>query len=247
MPKTMLFYRNVKVLSRDDHKALRLKSVEGFEFAAHTHWLPVAGVEFYQAARSFPIMFASEGEGANEKVTAILLTGLERGSNDYISKDMKWTPNTYLPAFIRRYPFVLATSQEKSDDFMVCFDSSFPGFNDQEGAPLFNEDGTESDLLKNAVQFLQGFNNDLQRTNKFVEELRKLKLLERRSAEVRSPAGAVFQVQDFLVVNEEKFSKLNASQLLNLHKNGYLGWIFAHLMSLSNLPALLELHMAKKG
>lgn len=102
-------------------------------------------------------------------------------------------------------------------------DSSFPGFNDQEGTPLFNEDGTESDPLKNAAQFLQGFNNDLQRTNKFVEELRKLKLLERRSAEVRSPAGAVFQVQDFLVVNEEKFSKLNASHLLNLHKNGYLG------------------------
>lgn len=105
-----------------------MKAIEGFEFAAHTHWLPVAGVEFYQAARSFPIMFASEGEGANEKVTAILLTGLERGSNDYISEDMKWAPNTYLPAFIRRYPFVLATSQEKTDDFMVCFGFIFPRF-----------------------------------------------------------------------------------------------------------------------
>jgi len=247
MSKTMLLYRNVRALSRDEHKGLRLAAADGFEFAAHTHWLPVAGVEFYQASRSYPIVFASEGQGNDEKITAILLTGLERDSNDYVSNDMQWKRDTYIPAFIRRYPFVLAGTPDNTREFTVCFDATFPGFNNKEGSLLFNEDGSETELLKNAVQFLNGFNNDLQRTNQFVAELRKLKLLEKRSADVRSAGGALFQIQDFLVVNEERFSKLTGSQLSHLHKNGYLGWIYAHLMSLANLPVLLELHMAKKN
>lgn len=247
MSKTMLLYNNVVALSREEHKSLRLTAVDGFEFAAHTHWLPVAGVEFYQASRSYPIVFASEGQGNDEKITAILLTGLERGSNDYVTNDGQWKRDTYLPAFIRRYPFVLASIENNTKEFTVCFDASFPGFNDREGGLLFNEDGSETELLNSAVQFLNGFNNDLQRTNEFVKELRKLKLLEKRSADVRNASGALFQVQDFLVVNEEKFSKLTGSQLSHLHQNGYLGWIYAHLMSLANLPVLLDLHIAKKN
>ncbi len=248
MANVMLFYKNTTVLNREEHKNLKLKAVEGFGFAENTHWLPVAGVEFYQASRHYPIMFVSEGTGDKEVVTPILLVGLDHGNNAYVDKDHKWKADAYLPAFVRRYPFVPANADEKkNDEFMVCYDAAFAGFNTKEGMPLFNEDGTETDLLKGAVQFLLGFNNDMQRTRTFVEELRKLDILEKRSADIRNASGATFQVQDFLVVSEEKFAKLTGPQLEKLHKEGFLGWVFAHLMSLANLPTLLDLHLARKA
>lgn len=249
MSNVMLFYKNVTALNRDEHKNLKLKPVEGFGFAEKTHWLPVAGVEFYQASRHYPIMFVAEGEGKDEVISPILLAGLELGHNAYVGKDHKWKADTYLPAFVRRYPFVPATSEGKTDpnEFMLCYDADFAGFNTKEGTALFNEDGTESEFLKGAVQFLIGLNNDMQRTRVFVDELKKLDLLEKRSADIRNAAGATFQVQDFLVISEEKFAKLTGAQLEKLHKEGFLGWIFAHLMSLANLPALLDMHLAQKG
>ncbi|MEN3929936.1 SapC family protein [Microvirga sp. W0021] len=251
MSPVMLFYKDVQVLSRDEHRDLRLKGSEGFDFAANTHWLPVAGTEFASACRSYPIVFVSEGSGADEKITAILLVGLQQGSNDYVDNEKHWHPGAYLPAFVRRYPFALAVPGPNDEggkgDFMVCFDASFAGFNMEEGAHIFNEDGTASELLEGVVEFMNGFQNDLAETKKFVDELRRLDLLERRSAEVRGSNGRLFKVDDILVVNEKKFNELSDAEVGKLHRQHYMGWIYAHLMSLSNLPLLVDLHRGKKG
>lgn len=246
MSKSMLLYKNITVLSREQHKALKLKTVEGFGFAADTHWLPIAGAEFYQAARYSSIVFVSEGPIGRETITPILLTGLEAGRNDYVSKDGKWKENTYLPAFVRRYPFVVAAQDENADELTICFDAAFSGFNKEEGTPLFNEDGTNSALLDEAIQFMTGFNVEMKRTREFAELLLELDLLERRSAEIRSNSGEVFHIQDFLLVNEAKLAKLTGDQLANLNEKGFLGWVFAHLMSLGNLPDLLSIHLSNK-
>lgn len=250
MPNTMLFYRQITPLSRDSHRNLKLRGGADYGFAAHTHWLPVAGTEFYQASRSIPIVFVTEGRSEDGQVLAVLLVGLEHGGNDYVSADMQWKAEAYVPAFVRRYPFMMATAggegEEKPDkDFTVCFDAAFPGFGTEEGVPLFNADGSAGALLEEAVQFMNGFQNDLDRTREFIGELRRLDLLKRHSADVRGPDGRLFQVKDILIVDEKKFSQLTGPQLASLHEEGFLGWIFAHLMSLANLPALLELHMAK--
>ncbi|WP_159567142.1 SapC family protein [Budvicia diplopodorum] len=246
MSKTMLLYKNVSALSRDNHKSLKLKPVEGLAVAAETHWMPVAGAEFYPSSHHYPIVFISEGEKGKEVITPILLLGLEVGRNDYMSKDFTWKANTYLPAFVRRYPFVIATQDTKSKDFTLCFDADFAGFNDKEGKALFNEDGTNSEFLNETIQFMNGFNVEMERTREFANLLNEYELLETRSADIRSSTGVPFQVQDFLLVSEEKLSKLTGKQLTTLNQKGYLGWIFAHLMSLANLPNLLDMHLANK-
>jgi hypothetical protein len=246
MTNTMLLYKNVTALSRDEHRKLRLRPAEGFAFAAATHWLPVAGAEFYAAARAYPIMFVNETAGDRTEISPILLVGLEAGHNDYVDNKQQWRAETYLPAFVRRYPFVLATAPEQTSEFTVCFDATSKAFSENEGQPLFGDDGSASALLNEVIAFMNGFTTEMTRTRRFVEELKRLDLLETRSAQIRSPDGGLFNLQDFLIVSEEKFGKLEAEDLAALHKEGFLGWVFAHLMSLGNLPELLKLHQTRK-
>lgn len=239
----MLFYKNVTALSRDDHKGYKLKLVDGFEFAQETHWMPVAGVEFVHAARHYPVVFVGEGD----KLHPILLLGLEVGHNEYVNEDKAWKGDTYLPAFVRRYPFVLADTGAKSKELTVCFDAAFSGWNKTEGRELFLPNGENSEFLQEMLQFMNGFNVEMERTAAFMRELNRLNLLVKRSADIKSASGKTFQVQDILVVDETALSKLSGDDLETLNKAGFLGWIFAHLMSLGNLTALFDLHLARKA
>lgn len=239
----MLLYKQVAALSREAHMKHKLKPLEDFSFAAETHWMPVAGVEFYQAARSYPIVFVQE----NDEYRPILLMGLEAGSNEFINANKQWKRETYIPAFVRRYPFVLADTGAKNKELTVCLDPTYAGWNEKEGKELFKADGTNSPFLEEMLQFMNGFNVEMQRTAEFTKELDAMKLLIKRSADIRSPDGQTFQVQDIFMVDEEALNKLSGANLEKLNKAGMLGWIFAHLMSLANLPALFDLHLTRKA
>jgi hypothetical protein len=240
----MLLYKKITALSREEHRKLRLKPAADFAFAAQTHWLPVAGIEFFQAARFYPIVFTPGTNDTSEAISPILLVGLEAGHNDYVGSTMRWKADTSVPAFVRRYHFVFA---ETSDKLTVCFDAAYEGFSHTEGEALFNEDGSNGKLLDEALKFLDDFTLQMRRTRSFADELVRLQLLEKSSARIRSAAGETFNVQDFLAVSEERLAKLGDADILRLHKEGFMGWIFAHLMSLGNLPALLELHRMRKA
>lgn len=239
MSTTLLFYKDVSGLSTEAHRDLKLKPVNSFEFAAQTHVVPLAGAEFYSASRHYPIVFTGE-EGGD--VSPIAIVGLEAGSNAFVAADGHWRERTYVPAFVRRYPFVPAQKGDQDDEFTVCFDASCSYLNETEGQPLFNEDGSHSPLLIEAVQFLSDFKGEMERTLRFAGQLKKFDLLERSSATIQAPDGATFAVQDFWVVSEEKLGKLKPKELAELHQDGFLGWIFAHLMSLANLPELHDIY-----
>lgn len=241
----MLLYKDVTVVSREDHRKLRIKPIEGFEYAASTHWLPLAGVEFFQASHHYPIIFASEQREGKTVYTPILLVGLKPGTNDYVDSENRWKAHSYLPAFVRRYPFVLAEAPDNAEELMVCFDAGCDAFSETEGVPLFNEDGTPSEMMDNIMQFMNGFAVEMRRTRQFVEMLEKLDLLENRSIQIRGASGSTFNLTDFLTVNEDKFNQLKDKDVLALFKAGFLGWIYAHLTSMNNLPQLLEMHQAK--
>lgn len=237
---TMLLYKDIKALNREQHKGLKLKQAETCDFAAETHLVPLAGLEFFQAARHYPIVFIGTGAQA----TPIALLSLQEGRNAYLDASQQWRANTYVPAFVRRYPFVLA--QDESDTFTVCFDAAFPGWNREEGRDLFVEDGGNSDFLNEMIQFLQNFSTEMERTRAFVEKLNALELLGTRTIKLTHASGETFVLSDFLAVDEEKFMALADETILELHKAGFLGWIYAHLMSLGNANALFERYVQDK-
>ncbi|WP_313518839.1 SapC family protein [Pseudomonas sp.] len=238
---TLLLYKEIKALNREEHRGLKLRTAQNCEFAAGTHLVPVAGLEFFQAARHYPLVFIGEGE----KAMPIALLGLKDGHNGYVDGDHQWQANTYIPAFVRRYPFVMA--QDDANNFTVCFDAAYGGWNEEEGRELFDAEGQNSEFLDEMIQFLQNFTTEMERTRLFVAKLNELELLSNRTLKLTHTSGETFVLSDFQAVDEEKFLKLSDDKVLELHKSGFLGWIYAHLMSLGNTNQLFDDYLKKKG
>ncbi|HET6431009.1 SapC family protein [Dyella sp.] len=230
----VFFYERPVPLNRTAHKDLRLKGVPSLKFAANVHSVPLTGVEFPAAARDVPILFA----GADMKDAGpMALLGLRQNENLFVDANGQWAPNTYVPAFIRRYPFILAekpADQEGGDDFTVFLDEAYEGFNTSEGDRLFKDDGTDTELLTNAVNFLGEFQQHVTRTHWFMDQLRKYDLLEPRNIRLEKD-GKSINLNGLFVVSEEKLRQLDEKVAHEFLKEGVLGWIYAHLLSLANI------------
>jgi hypothetical protein len=238
----VIFYERPVPLNRTEHKDLRLKSVPNTKFAMSAHSVPLTGAEFAVAARDLPIVFAG-----NSAVDAgpVALLGLRQDENLYVDADGQWAPNTYIPAFVRRYPFVLAEKPDgqEGDDLTVFLDERYEGFNTAEGERLFKEDGTDTDLLTNAVKFLGEFQQNVGRTRWFMQQLNKHDLLISRNVRLQkagrdgSEARSI-NLNGLFVIDEEKVRSLDEKTAHEFAREGVFGWIYAHLMSLNNLDRL---------
>ncbi|HET8849564.1 MAG TPA: SapC family protein [Marinobacter sp.] len=227
----MLFYQHIVPLNRDNHRNLKIRTGQGTaEFARDTHYVPLAGSEFFQAARDFPIVFA--GEKADE-LGAVALLGLRQNENLFLNENNAWREGCYVPAFVRRYPFVLARGG-KDGDYTVCLDDSFPGFSEEEGQALFDDEGKDTDYLKNVISFLNGYLAESDRTRQFAQKLKELDLLVTREIRVTNREQKNYLLRDLKIVDESKLRELDDATLGELTRSGYLGWIYAHLMSIGN-------------
>ena len=136
-----------------------------------------------------------------------MLLGLKNTENLYVGKKGEWLAS-YIPAYVRRYPFILATDNMNSGNFTVCIDESYPGFsNKKTGTRLFNEDGSESSLLKQSVEFLKGYQTHVQLTTKFCNTINELNLLEPMQANLEK-SGKKQRVTGFMCVNRKRLNEL---------------------------------------
>ena len=234
----VLFYARPVPLARNQHKDLRLKAVPNVKFAAQAHSVPLTGAEFPIAARDVPILFAGQ---SMDDAGPMALLGLRQNENLLVDENGQWAQGVYVPAFVRRYPFILAEKPAgtEGDDFTVFLDESFEGFDNQEGERLFKEDGSDSEMLTNAVGFLGEFQQHVARTHWFMDQLRKHELLEPRNIRLEKDGGAI-NLNGLFVVSEEKLRKLDEKTAHEFLKEGVMGWIYAHLLSLPNIDRLAQ-------
>ena len=233
---TLLFYQKPVQLNSDVHKNARLGALTGdFSFSKETNSIPLAAVEFFDTAREYPIAFTGREGGA---LFPIALVGVRQNENLFVTNEGKWE-GRYVPAFVRRYPFVLAEKQD-ADDFNVYLDEAYPGFGAADGERLFTDSGEHTPLLKQALEFLGTYQGEIKRTRLFVERLQALNLLIPRVLEVVRPNEQPMVLQGFSVVDEAKLQSLPDADLLDLARSGLLAWVHAHLMSLNNVPVLGE-------
>ena len=238
----VLFYENPVPLNRNAHKDLRMKGVPNVKFAMNAHSVPLTGVEFGIAARDLLIVFAGS---SMDEAGPVALLGLRQNENLYVNAEGQWAENTYMPAFVRRYPFVLAEkpADQEGDDFTVFLDEKYEGFNTSEGERLFKEDGTDTEMLTKAVGFLGDFQQNVARTRWFMEQLRKHDLLEPRNVQLQKQGrdgaqGKSINLNGMFVVNEEKLRALDEKTTHEFLREGVLGWIYGHLLSLTNIDRL---------
>ena len=120
-----LFYKKVVPLNKEVHGELYIEGVEGYAHTKETNSIYIAAIEFLQVSREYPIVFA---KGADDVIFPVALLGLEKNKNLFVDEKGAWTAN-YIPAYVRRYPFILATADDNKDNFAVCIDEGFSGFN----------------------------------------------------------------------------------------------------------------------
>ncbi len=229
----VLFYDKPVAVNRDQHRTTKIGAEPDFSFAAKTNSVALTGVEFVEACKEYPIVFTKVGE---RKVPVALL-GLRDNENLYVGADGKWD-GSYIPAFVRRYPFVLAESA--GDQFVVCIDESSAAFNADEGQPLFDNDGGNTPFLDGALNFLNSYQAQMKRTENFVKQLDELDLFTEMAAKTELTDGRKFLFNGLYVVDEQKLLSLKDEKGAELLKSGELGWIYAHLISLSNMSRLVD-------
>ncbi|MFH1217591.1 MAG: SapC family protein [Pseudomonadota bacterium] len=238
-----LFYSKTVALNGRSHAHARIAPVSNdYSFAAEINSVPLAGKEFVEAGKVYPIVFS---ETIDKKVVPVALLGIRSGQNLYLGRNGDWRAR-YIPAFVRRYPFILASDRQNgSGNLTVCVDASYSGFDREEGEMLFDERGEYSLFFRNTISFLQECHHHFLVTEKYTETLVDKGLLIPYSAKFDLVSGKSFTLDRFLIVDEKKLLQLEGENVLELFRSGHLAWIYFHLASLANLGSLVDLAVEK--
>lgn len=230
-------YKQLEILNKVNHKNSSVKKVENFSYAKNLMSAPITAQEFFEACKCYPIFFAKDSKN-NWFATAIL--GHKDDVNVFVDENGVWEKFNYIPAFVRRYPFVFVEHEvEEKTDLLVAVDKDFLSEDDENGRKIFTEDGENSEYLNGVLNFLNQFNLDSQATSDFIKQLEEWELLEEKIATIEKDKEK-FNINGFFVVNEEKLKNLSKKRKEEICNKNVSSLITAHLISLSNIQKLAK-------
>lgn len=239
--KQMLFYENVVPVSSQLHRDLCVERAD-FEFASHVNSVPLTAIEMPLAAREYTIVFA----GNDEAVVPVVVLGVENSQNLYLDENKAWKAD-YIPAFVRRYPFVFNQNQDATQ-FTLCIDESWAGCNREgRGQRLFDENGEQTQYLKTMLKFLSDYQTQFVRTQAYCKKLKELNLLEPMQAQVVLPGGEKRSLGGFLGATRSRIKSLENAKLAELVKSDELELTFLQMASLNNLGSVVNRAVPKKA
>jgi len=228
-----LLYSEIEPLSSQVHGKMKIKVVDKAPVIGATHAIPATVDEFPLLSRHYPIVFS-----AGDDPVPLALMGLTEGVNAFIDENGKARdPHIYIPAYIRRYPFLLAKLRPDSDELSLCFDPTAGAIGEtKEGEALFDDNGEPSEATKAVLQFCEQFETAAQRTAAFIQEVKQSGLLMDGEVAIQ-PEGAPqpFVYRGFRMIDEEKIRDLRGDELRKMNQSGMLALLFAHLFSLAQI------------
>ncbi len=235
----VLFYKNPQPLNPEQHAGLGVKNIdEPFGFLRTAHAVPVTVTEFGMASAAYPIIFVGDD------YTPVAVMGVRQGENLFVRDDGQTEPDFYVPAFVRRYPFVFANDQQ-GDRLLLCIDRDAPMVTNQPDVPLF-ENGEPSAFTQNAIEFCKEFERQRRSTTEFAAIVKRLGLFEQKSVAFQprdaqgNPQGEQQKIADYWAIDENKLNELSDEQFKELRTNGALGAIYAHMISLLNWQRVIQ-------
>ena len=173
MTTQLLIYETAVPVSSGRHGKASVELGKGYGFASKINSVPLMAVEFPQAAQDYAIVFAQNAD----EVLPVVILGARAGENLYVKEDGSWNAS-YLPAFIRRYPFIFSASDD-GKTFTLCVDEAFQGLNYLgKGQALFTPEGKQTPYVDNVLKFLQEYRTQFLRTKAFARKLVEHQLLE---------------------------------------------------------------------
>ncbi|MEO7851728.1 MAG: SapC family protein [Rubrivivax sp.] len=237
-------HKHLVALDRSAHRQLRIKpQAPDWTVASGLNSMPVLAVEFGDLCRDYPILFVrAPGTDGAASVAPIAVFGLAPQENLFLD-GARWRAQA-MPAALVAYPFSIARV-DKQQQKALCIDAAWPGFSQTEGQPLFNDDGSLGTHLQAMQKQLDQFDFEAQRTVEICRWLVEKQLLREMRFDADLPDGQKLQVEGFLTVDESKFAALGDADVLLIFRNGLLGLMQAHFISMGNMRKLVQWRVAR--
>jgi hypothetical protein len=226
-------YSSLAPVAPELHRDLRVRPT-GYGFAAKLMAVPLGLDEFPLAARQLPVVFSSEAPHL-----PLALLGITGQQNEFVDAQGRWREGVYIPAYLRRFPFLLVRVSPQSEELALCLDPGAPQFSTEEGEPLFDAEGKLSALGNQALEFCRAVEVSFARARAFAEGLVMLGLLAPSAVQFEQ-GGQKTRLDGFHAVQREAFMKLSGEQLVLLRDKGWLEPLHAHLFSVAAVPALVH-------
>ena len=228
-----LLFTKTAVLDSRKHRQWTIAKSGSFGHCVGQRFLPIILTEFSRIALEQPIVFVAD----EELIVPIVVLGLAADVNLFVDESGTWS-GRYVPAYARMYPFILAPRQNR-DDYSVCIDEGFSGFNLRTGVNLFDDNGDQSEFTENCVAFASEYQRQRERSLKFTSLIKKFDLLEQANFSVADESIA--PVGGFMTINRQTLDDLPETDVLVLFKGGALELIYLQLASLSNFERLVSM------
>ena len=230
-----LFYTRPRVLQPGLHGRLSISAQAGYRHAAGTNAVPLVAQELPVACRHFPIVF-SEG-GSSPHPMAVL--GLQAGRNAFVDDEGHWRDGAYIPAYVRRYPFIFLENEARSE-LTLCIDEAAPQLVEGRANPLFDEAGKPTALTQGALTFCRDYQAQHLATLAFGAALEAADLLVENRADVTLPSGQRMSLSGFRVIDEARFEQLPETELRRWREQGWVKLVYAHFISIGGWSDLLD-------
>jgi hypothetical protein len=239
-----LFYKKPEPLDSRKHSKMGLKKNFGLGFTINVNAVPINMIEMPQICRFYPIAFSPDGNA-----TPVALVGVRDNENLFVNAKGEWTADCYIPAYIRRYPFIFS-EMPGNEQLALCVDMNDAIVNDNGEQKFFETDGKPTQLAKNAMEFCKSYHAAAQQTQEFSKALAASGLLVDRQAEINVGEGKKIAFSGFRIVDEQKLAEMSDKDFMEWRKKGWLPFLYAHLFSgaqWQNLTRLLRMKMEKEA
>ena len=242
-PLMPLFYKKPTPLDAKTHAKMALKKNFGLGFTKGVNAVPINLIELPQVCHYYPIAFAPDASG-----TPVAILGLRDNENLFLTSKNEWEEDTYIPAYIRRYPFIFS-EMPGNDQLSLCLDMDDAVIEQNGEQKFFEADGKPTQLATNALEFCKSYHAAAQHTIEFGKAMAAAGILSDRQAEIAVGAGKKINFSGFRIIDEAKLADLDEKTFLEWRKKGWLPFIYAHLFSgaqWQRLTRLLNKRMENK-
>jgi len=227
-----VLYKDIVPLNVEQHSNYSLRNYEAAPHLVGVHAVPLTVDEFVQCQRFLPIVFSTGSDPV-----PLVLMGLNEGVNTIVDAEGKLRRNDgYVPAYIRRYPWVLVRVKPNSDELSLCFDPTSGLVGEfEDGRPLI-ENGEATQLTKDLLNFCENFEQAAARTAQFMQDLKEANLLMDGELAIQVPdSEQPFIYRGFQMIDEAKVRELRGDQLRKYNQSGLLPLLYAHIFSLQGM------------
>jgi len=233
-PQMPLFFTNVTGVNPAETPALRLDRAHGHGFAAKTQTVPIGLGEFDAAARTYPILYTT---GPNP--VPVALVGLDARGNLFVGPDGAWRADTYIPAYVRCFPFVLIDDPSSGSTF-IGMEATASCLGNDVGDRLF-EDGKPTQILNDTINLCTTVRDNINAAAAMARALAAEGLLEDEEAHVTFTGGGDLHIRGFQLLRTDRLDGVSDATFLEWRRRGWLGPIYAQLYSSAQWGRLIDL------